>query len=44
LEVVNGRIQTFVTSTGLQDIVDKISSKSRIFEVKNGKISIIQEG
>lgn len=44
LDVVTGKIQTFVTSTEVEDFFSPIKDKSRIFEVKDGKIFLIQEG
>ncbi len=44
LEVVNGKVQTFVTSTGIEEVFAPVKSRSRIFEVKDGKIILIQEG
>lgn len=43
-EVMDGKVQTFVTSTGVEDFFLPIGNKSRIFEVKDGKIFVIQEG
>lgn len=44
MEVVSGKVQTFVTTTGVEEVFAPIKSKSRIFEVKDGKISLAQEG
>jgi DNA replication and repair protein RecF len=44
LEVVREKVQTFITSTGVEDIVEKVNGPGRIFEVKEGKTSLLQEG
>ena len=44
LKVVKGKVQTFVTSTGIKDVFDSVIEKSRIFEAQAGKITIVQEG
>ncbi len=44
LRVVKGKVQTFVTSTGVKDVFDTVMDNSRIFEVESGNINIIQEG
>lgn len=44
MESVKDKIQTFITSTGVTDVFEPMIGKSRIFEVKNGKIHTIQEG
>ncbi|WP_418791249.1 DNA replication/repair protein RecF [Phosphitispora sp. TUW77] len=44
LNVVKGRVQTFVTSTGIKDVFDTIIDNSRIFEAQSGNIIILQEG
>ena len=44
LKVVKGKVQTFVTSTGIKDVFDTVIENSRIFEAQSGTITIIQEG
>lgn len=44
LEVVGGKIQTFVTTTEIDELFGPIKNESRIFQVKSGKILTIQEG
>lgn len=43
LEVVKGKVQTFVTSTSMKDIFDKFIDNSRLFEARTGKLIIVQE-
>lgn len=44
LEAVMGKMQTFVTSTEIDELFGPVKKTSRIFEVNSGKISTIQEG
>jgi len=44
LEVVNGRIQSFVTTTGVEEVFQPVKHKGRVFEVKKGQIFHVQEG
>lgn len=44
LEVVREKVQTFVTSTEIDEVFKPIKNKSRIFDVKEGKVFILQEG
>ncbi len=44
MESVKGKIQTFITSTGIEDVFGKLQERSKIIEVKKGSINILQEG
>lgn len=44
LEVVKGKVQTFVTSTEIQEFPEIVKKKSAVFIVEAGKISKTQEG
>jgi DNA replication and repair protein RecF len=44
LEVVNSNVQTFVTSTGAEAFFEPVKREKRLFEIKSGSISLIQEG
>lgn len=44
MEAVKGKIQTFITSTGIKEVFEKVQEKSRIIEVKSGNVKILQEG
>jgi len=41
LEVVNDRVQTFVTTTGTEELFLPVKNNGRVFEVKNGNITAI---
>jgi DNA replication and repair protein RecF len=44
LEVASRTVQTFVTATDIEDFSDSLVSRSRIFRVNDGQITILQEG
>jgi len=44
LGAVKGKVQIFMTTTEIEEVYQPIENNSRIFEVKNGKIFLVQEG